>query len=137
MAFTTRKPAIKLEQLDAREVPSATPTDFVITTTTDTTNPGPRRFAVGSQAGQPASVTVYDTATNGRVQTITPFGAGYTGGVNVATGDLTGDGIDDVVAATASGTPRIQVYDGKTGKLIADANPSLLFGLEAHAPAAA
>jgi hypothetical protein len=40
------------------------------------------------------------------------FSAGYTGGVRVATGDITGDGTPDIAAATASGQAIIAGFDG-------------------------
>jgi hypothetical protein len=47
---------------------------------------------------------------------LSPFEATFTGGVRVATGDLTGDHVDDiVVAAGPGGGPRVKVYDGITG----------------------
>ena len=99
---------LALQSLEARDVPSVT------------ADAHPHRFAVGSGPGQAAEVSVYDAGTNALLTTITPFGRGYTGGVRVATGDLTGDGIDDVAVATATGRPEVKVFDGATGKLIAD-----------------
>lgn len=45
---------------------------------------------------------------------ISPF-AGFTGGLNVATGDVTGDGTPDVVAGGGpDGSPQVVVFDSKT-----------------------
>jgi hypothetical protein len=46
---------------------------------------------------------------------LTPFGADFTGGVNVATVDLNGDTIPDIIAGMASGGSVVKVFDGKTG----------------------
>ncbi len=47
---------------------------------------------------------------------LSPFELTFTGGVRVATGDLTGDHVDDiVVAAGPGGGPRVKVFDGVTG----------------------
>jgi hypothetical protein len=54
---------------------------------------------------------------------VAPFGAAYRGGVRVATGDVTGDGVDDVVAVRGAGGPRVVVFDGATGEKIATALP--------------
>ena len=40
---------------------------------------------------------------------------GYVGRVNVATGDVTGDGVDDIVVGTLDSTSHIKVFDGVTG----------------------
>lgn len=76
-----------------------------------------RRFAVGSGAGQVAQVSVYESGTNALLTMFQPFGNTYTGGVTVATGDLTGDGIDDVVVAALSDSSRVALFDGATRKL--------------------
>ena len=71
------------------------------------------RFAVGAGASSPTSVHVYDAATNALLGTLTPFGAGYSGGARVATGDLTGDGIEDIVVGAGPGVPAtVKVFDG-------------------------
>ncbi len=97
-------PRLNLEALDRRDVPAA----------------HPHRFAVASGAGQTAQVNVYESGTNALLTTVQPFGVAYTGGVSVATGDLTGDGIDDVVTAALNDSSRVMVYDGATLNVIAD-----------------
>jgi uncharacterized delta-60 repeat protein len=57
------------------------------------------------------------------VPLFSPFEDGFQGKVNVAVGDLTGDGISDlVVAADSGGGPVVVVYDG--AKLAAGVDPS-------------
>lgn len=76
------------------------------------------RYAVGSGAGRPAQVNVYDAQTNALLGIITPFGGRFTGGARVATGDLNADGIEDiVVSAGPGGAPWVEVYNGATLKL--------------------
>ena len=41
-----------------------------------------------------------------------PFGAAFGGGVRVALGDLTGDGIDDIVTAMGQGGSLVKVLNG-------------------------
>ena len=61
-------------------------------------------------AGGTAWVTRGDTT-----QELRPFGA-FAGAVNVATADVNGDGVNDVVAgAGAGGASRVVVLDGKSG----------------------
>ncbi len=76
------------------------------------------RTAVGSGSGQASVVKVYDPA-GAQVFTLNPYEATYTGGVNVATGDLNGDGVEDIVTgALSGGGPRVVVFDGATGAVL-------------------
>lgn len=80
-------------------------------------------FATGSGVGVPAQVRVFDAKTGNERFTLFPYEATFTGGVRVATGDLTGDGLDDVVTVPETGSggaPRVRVYDGKDGVPVAD-----------------
>ncbi len=71
--------------------------------------PSTARIVVGTDAGQVAQVKVFDGATTA---TLFPFG-GFTGGVRVAAGDVTGDGkADYIVAAGPAAGGHIKVYDG-------------------------
>ena len=74
--------------------------------------------AVGAGVGS-SQVNVYNADGSLRF-TLNPF-PGFTGGVHVATGDLTGDGVDDiVVAAGPGGGPRVVVFDGQTQAMVAN-----------------
>jgi len=71
-------------------------------------------FATGSGPGQAGSpVNVYDTT--GALLISFPAFPGFFGGAHVATGDVNGDGAEDlVVGAGPGGTPQVNVYDGAT-----------------------
>ena len=91
---------------------------FVLTVTVPPPPPPPvaagQPFAVGSDAGRAATVTMFNP--NGTVRfAVQPFGPTYTAGVRVATGDVTGDGVPDVAAGTEAGAARAVVIDGRTG----------------------
>ncbi len=69
-------------------------------------------YAVGAGPGGTAQVNVYDPAG----ALVIAFNAypGFSGGVNVAVGDVTGDGINDVVTGPgAGGGPHVQVFSGR------------------------
>jgi hypothetical protein len=62
-----------------------------------------------------------------------PFGAPIPGGIRVASADLTGDGVEDLIVATGPGVSNlIKVFDGVTGNLVismAPFEPSFTGGL--------
>jgi hypothetical protein len=69
-------------------------------------------YAVGSGAGAPAEVRVFD-ATGKQINSITNVFPGFPGGVNVAVGDVNNDGTPDiVVGAGPGGGPQVKVFDG-------------------------
>jgi hypothetical protein len=73
------------------------------------------RYAVGTSGGGAAQVNVYDAQTGAMLGILNPFGRSYTGGVSVATGDVTGDGVEDVVVGAGRGMkPDVKVFDGIT-----------------------
>jgi hypothetical protein len=70
-------------------------------------------FAVGAGAGSAPQVTVYNGVGGAQVATFLAFESTFTGGVQVATGDVNGDGVDDVILGTGiGGAPRVRVVDG-------------------------
>ena len=65
-------------------------------------------------------VRVFDGKTgeqvNGAIGNFFAYDETFTGGVNVASGDINGDGIDDVVTvAEQMGGPHVRAFDGKSG----------------------
>jgi len=53
-----------------------------------------------------------------QASTITPFDAGYRGGVSVGVGDLNGDGFGDVIAGTATSGGLVKEFSGKDTKVV-------------------
>ena len=78
---------------------------------------GPPRvdlFAVGAGTG-PARVKVYNAIGSLRFDFLA-YDASFLGGVHVATGDVTGDGVDDIITgAGPGGGPHVKVFDGVSG----------------------
>jgi autotransporter-associated beta strand protein len=89
------------------------------TLTVQLRNPTRSIIAVGADAGAGPQVSVYDAATGTLLGSFYAFAPTFRGGVRVAVGDVTGDGIPDVIcAAGPGGGPLVTVYDGQTFQLI-------------------
>jgi hypothetical protein len=72
-------------------------------------------FAVGADAGASPHVRVLNLDGSERFSFFA-YATNFTGGVRVATGDVTGDGIDDIITATGpGGGPHVKVFDGVNG----------------------
>jgi uncharacterized delta-60 repeat protein len=75
-------------------------------------------LVVGTDGGKP-EVKVYDPLTNALKMDFMAYNRAFTGGVHVATADVNGDGIDDIITgAGPGGGPHVEVFDGATGQLI-------------------
>jgi hypothetical protein len=85
----------------------------------DVTGDGTDDIVVTAGPGGGPEVKVYDGATGAVVRDFLAYDPGFRGGVNVAVGDVNGDGIADVITGTGvSGGPNVRVFDGATGGLI-------------------
>ena len=87
------------------------------------------QLAVGSSSGSPSRVVLIDTNTGLTLQQWQPFGADDTSGVQLGSGDVNGDGFDDVVAVR-SGPPQ-----GPTGTKAGEV--MVLLGGSPYSPPAA
>jgi hypothetical protein len=73
----------------------------------------PRLVATGTGVGGGPHVRGFHPGTGAEVFGFFPFDPGFLGGVRVAVGDVTGDGVPDVVtAAGVGGGPHVRVFDG-------------------------
>ncbi|AWM41900.1 FG-GAP repeat protein [Gemmata obscuriglobus] len=74
---------------------------------------------VAAGAGGNGHIKVFDGATGAEVRSFLAF-PGFNGAVAVASGDVNGDGVDDIVAAAGAGAAggHVKVFDGATGALL-------------------
>ena len=87
----------------------------------DFTGDGIADLVVGTGPGGPTHVKVFNGATQAEIFSIDPFEAAFTGGVYVAAGDITGDGVADLaIAPDEGGGPRIRAFKGNGFTQIAD-----------------
>jgi hypothetical protein len=74
-------------------------------------------YAIGKGRGQDPHVKVFDT-NNTLLRTFSVYSASFRGGVNVASGDVDNDGVDEIITgAGPGGGPRVRVFeaDGTPG----------------------
>ena len=90
----------------------------------DVNGDGRADLVVGSGAGTTAQVKVYDGRTRALLETLTPFGPGFKGGVTVAAGDLNGDGKADVVIGSGPGVKaQVVAFNGATATRLETLSP--------------
>jgi fibronectin-binding autotransporter adhesin len=78
----------------------------------------PALVAVGSRPGAPNVVRVYNAGSGALMARFAPYPRRFRGGVRVAVGDVTGDGVPDIVTAPGRGSRAvIEVFNGETGAL--------------------
>src|SRR5207253_1024117 len=78
--LTRKSPRLWVEPLETRTLLSGGPV-----------------FVTGTDAGSPGIVHIYDASTDQERFSIDPYGSAFGGGVRVAVGDVTGNGVPDVV----------------------------------------
>ncbi len=110
--------------------PTATVTIPAVVNAPTPTTPPTRFFAVGST--QNALVSVYNANGGALAFTFRAFEGTFRGEARVATGDVNGDGFDDIIVGAGPGAgPRVQVFDGKT---LSSSNQTQLASFNAFDP---
>jgi hypothetical protein len=84
----------------------------------DINNDGYADIITAPEQGAPL-VRVFDGQTGAMIRQFMAFDPSFTGGVNLAAGDVNGDGMADIIAAPASGmAPNVRVFDGASGAML-------------------
>ncbi|MGL4423989.1 MAG: hypothetical protein ACRCZF_25265, partial [Gemmataceae bacterium] len=87
----------------------------------DITGDGTADILTGAGPGGGPHVRVFDGRSGGLVRDFFAYDNRFRGGVSVAGGDVTGDGVSDIITgAGPGGGPHVRVYDGKTGLIAQD-----------------
>jgi hypothetical protein len=82
----------------------------------DVNRDGVADLVVGAGAGAEPSVVVIDGATGDSLLSFLAYAETFTGGVYVASGDINGDGFDDIITGPgAGGGPNVEVFSGTDG----------------------
>ncbi len=91
--------------------------------------PPDRFFFIGPATGGNLDTIIFEP-DGGIHRALRPFGSNYSGGTTVATGDVNGDNIPDLIVGRETGGPHIKVFSGATGNTLHDftAFPSTFTG---------
>ncbi len=87
------------------------PTDGVFIAAGDITGDGRADIVIGESTGG-GRVIVIDGVSGNVANSFLPFSPAYKGGVQVAVGDVNGDGRADIIAAQKSKGAKVKVFDG-------------------------
>src|SRR5437764_11479783 len=124
--MSTRKPRLCLEMLDPRIMPVVRaalhgPLPVGSGSGTNPTGAVQEILVTGAGFGGAPHVRVFNTDVAHSVRfELLAYDINFRGGVRVATGDVNGDGVEDVITgAGPSGGPHVKVFDGRTGALMA------------------
>jgi len=101
--------------------PPTTPTTAGATTTSTTIPPHIAEPMLITGAGPGGGPHVIARAADNKAVLLSfyAYGANFTGGVRVATGDVNNDGHDDIITAPGpGGGPHVRVFSGKTGVVL-------------------
>jgi len=88
----------------------------VFVATGDLDGDGHADIVTGVDEGAAPHVKVFSGATGTEIRSFFAYPVEFTGGVRVATGDVNGDGLADIITGAGPGAgPHVKVFDGRTG----------------------
>jgi hypothetical protein len=104
--------------VDFHSSEGATPPKLIVTYVVHA--PLPEEIIVAAPAaGHEPRIRVLDGQSGAELRNFLAFASHFTGGVRVATGDISGDGTPDIIATQGpGGTPLVRVFDGASGELL-------------------
>src|SRR5262245_47847980 len=77
-------------------------------------------LAAGADAGSEPRVRIFNSDTSAEMANFLAYDPAFRGGVRVASGDVNGDGVPDIITgAGATGGPHVKVFEGREFQLIA------------------
>lgn len=84
----------------------------------DVNGDGKADIIVAPDAGAPPIVRVFDSNTGNLLKSFFAYAPTFTGGVRVAAGDVTGDGLADIITGAGPGAAggHVKVFDGALGQ---------------------
>lgn len=83
----------------------------------DVNGDGRADLVTGAGAGGGPHVKVFDGRTVAEIRSFFAFESAFTGGVTVATGDVDGDGVADIITGAGPGAAggHVKAFSGSTG----------------------
>lgn len=85
----------------------------------DVDNDGRDDVVTGSGAGGGPHVKVFSGSTGAEIRSFFAYDTAFSGGVRVATGDIDGDGWDDIITGGGpGGGPQVKVFSGESTSLL-------------------
>ena len=78
--------------------------------TADVTGDGVSEFVTGFQQGAEPRIRIHDR-TGKQLRSVLAFPMSFRGGVSLAVGDVTGDGVAEIIVGTDTGSSQVRVFD--------------------------
>lgn len=89
----------------------------------DINGDGHADIILGSDQSASPEVRILSGLDGSTLSSFPVFGGRFTGGVRVASADLTGDGLDDLLVGEGPGADGVFFYNPRTGQLLSSATP--------------